>query len=113
MAYQPGDENLDINALTQTESGLNQISEVSKLISIYPNPAGNSAELKFNIPENGFTDISLYDLNGKLVKKIINTKIIKGRHTITLDLSGLKNGLYSCRLQCGNITGTEKLSVIR
>jgi hypothetical protein len=40
----------------------------------------------------------LYDGNGKLVKKLSNRNLVKGRQILVIDGTDLVNGMYYCEI---------------
>jgi len=59
------------------------------LIKIYPNPAHKKIIVTGNIPR--FTELTLFDLTGKLLLK---NKIITNQNNIEIDLPDLSGGIY-------------------
>jgi hypothetical protein len=79
------------------------LKEVNNLISIYPNPATDFAEILFN--ENNYgSEFNLYDIHGKL----ISSQTITGTK-ITLNRNNLPNGIYFIRITNGEKVQTSKL----
>lgn len=79
-------------------------------ITLFPNPAGNSATIMFNW--KGAADekmqISLHDVTGRLVKQLPSVSLTIGGTTIPVDCSGLSQGLYFIRLNTTIETSTIK-----
>lgn len=72
-------------------------------ISVYPNPAYNSVEIKFN--ESDFGSIfTIFDINGKIIK----THIIN-QNSITLNKSEFLSGMYFIQISNENNIQTHKL----
>jgi hypothetical protein len=65
---------------------------------VNPNPASENATLTFTLSENVFTDIGLYNSQGKLVRKIFNGTHAVGTYTISFSVKGLCPGEYHCIL---------------
>ena len=40
----------------------------------YPNPFNPTTTLKYDLPEDSFVDITVYDMLGNVVRNLINTK---------------------------------------
>jgi hypothetical protein len=86
-----------------TITSVNDLKEVNNLISIYPNPATDFAEILFN--ENNYgSEFNLYDIHGKL----ISSQTITGTK-ITLNRNNLPNGIYFIRITNGEKVQTSKL----
>jgi hypothetical protein len=89
------------NQVTGTTLGVN--SNVLNSVSIYPNPAKNS----FNIKSDGINidTITVFNLDGKTVLKSNNNT------TNTVDVSSLTKGVYLVKLQSANDQITQKLII--
>jgi hypothetical protein len=75
-----------------------------------PNPAGAAAVVDFGLPVPGPATIRLFDLNGRQVREWT----VEGPSASpTLDLQGLRPGLYTVRLKQGTYTTSKRLMVFR
>jgi len=63
-------------------------------ISIYPNPASESAYLDLSNEDPGSATISLIDMNGRTVRTFMPYNPANSNGTITLDFTGISKGLY-------------------
>ena len=63
-------------------------------LNVYPNPAGNNANLSFVAPIGGKAEITLYDANGNTVSTIYNGEISLGENTIPVNAEALASGVY-------------------
>lgn len=68
--------------------------------SIYPNPASDQINIRFDAQESGTFEVSIFDLQGKLMKEEIVSNA-KGENEISVDIKDLNTGLYFCRIQNG------------
>jgi photosystem II stability/assembly factor-like uncharacterized protein len=64
----------------------------------YPNPSRESTKIFFELENDQHVEISLFDLSGKLVKKIFDAYAKAGNNSITLETSNLPGGVYYYRL---------------
>jgi hypothetical protein len=67
-------------------------------VSVFPNPATNVLNVRYNLPTEDKILIAVFDLQGKLLLEINAGKRAKGEHEETLDLSALPAGQYVCRI---------------
>jgi len=76
----------------------NEIHSLPSSLHIFPNPAGNSALLRFTIPANEELRVDVFDIQGKniLSQKIGNYN--PGYHEIQMNTSLLDNGIYIIRI---------------
>jgi len=67
-----------------------------------PNPFSEKTGISFNIPEDGIVDLSVFDKDGRMIKKLVNEFMKKGEHQIIWDASQISAGIYFCNLKCNN-----------
>ncbi len=65
----------------------------------YPNPFNPETTIDYGTPKAGFVEISIYNINGKLVRKLVSEEKLAGNHRINWDgRSGngvqVSSGLY-------------------
>ncbi len=77
----------------------------------YPNPAGNTLNIEFNLLEPSNVKIELVDLNGALIKSITDGFMDAGEQHLSADISAIPSGTYILRLTIGGKTYTEKIIV--
>jgi len=61
---------------------------------LFPNPITNKGTLQLKIQKSMILEISIYNVLGKKIQQIENTKFTKGIHNITFDTSNLESGTY-------------------
>lgn len=77
----------------------------------YPNPSKDRTEIFFDLKDPQQIEISLFNMSGKLVKKLYQAHTLAGKHTITLNTSDLPGGVYQYTLKGENILFSQKLVV--
>lgn len=75
---------------------LNSVSTVDETIELYPNPTSDLLFWEYDVSKQN--DIQIVDLNGKMVKEVLNAT------TNSLDLSDLNPGVYVFQLTSENQT---------
>lgn len=81
-------------------------------LSIYPNPARTTTNIKLWLATAVQTRLVLNDLNGHQLIEIYNGFKQAGEYTMVLDVSGLKSGYYVIQLMAGKQLKTNKLLVL-
>lgn len=79
----------------------------------YPNPFNPSTMINYQLTINSFVNLNVYDINGRLVKELVNKKQIAGNYSINFDGSGLPSGTYIYRLQAGDFSETKKMVLLK
>lgn len=77
-------------------------------LSIYPNPAGSSTNISYEVVENAAINIAIFDIKGQLVKPILNTDGAKlGKSSLEVNTENLIPGIYVVRF----VNGTTQKSM--
>jgi len=72
-----------------------RVSELTFSAIAFPNPVISDTRLEVTIPEDTkHLEITLMDLNGKVVKKVSNTKAEAGTHHFEIGMQELKPAVY-------------------
>lgn len=98
-----------IHCVTQQQPAAQEIvgtstlnSQSIKLFQNTPNPFHSATDINFNLPEKGFTELSVYNSEGSLVVKLVNEDLAKGYYHYSLDGLGLSSGIYTYSLIFNN-----------
>ena len=85
--------------------------QASPLGQNYPNPFGISTMIRYELPKSSHVNLSVFDLNGRVVKVLVNGNRSAGVHTIRLDGGGLAKGVYYYRMRVGGEQVVKKLVI--
>lgn len=94
-------------------SSEDEISLTYELYQNYPNPFNPSTKIQFQIPEDGFVSLSVYNTLGEKVVTLVNEILTKGRHSVDFISENLPSGIYIYRLTSNNFTSSQKMLLIR
>ncbi len=78
------------------------IAPESEAVSVYPNPSTSWFVVIFENHELNPIDISIFDLQGKLIKILVNEKLKPGDFKFSFNTSELAKGTYILNIQSGN-----------
>lgn len=120
LIYQPGDENmvLDSTILNSQPTGIAEPKGANSLIStlqLYdavPNPAKAETSVSYYLPETSNATLSIYDLNGRLVKTL-SVPGNEGINTVSVNTSELANGDYLMSLLSNKGIKSKRLVVLK
>ncbi|KPK24912.1 MAG: hypothetical protein AMJ70_00520 [Dehalococcoidia bacterium SG8_51_3] len=95
--------------------------DIPKSISLYeisPNPFKFHTAISYALPTSSPTELEIYDVNGRLVKTLVNRKTQVGYHNVRWDGQdnsgrGVPSGVYFLKFRAGDYSTTEKLLLIR
>ncbi|MEI6851843.1 MAG: T9SS type A sorting domain-containing protein [Bacteroidota bacterium] len=94
---------------SQGISGLERIINENIECKIFPNPSDGNLNIEFNNADNTNYNITIYDISGKLTfeRKSSSYESIKQ----SLDLTGLRSGIYLLKLNFDNKCVTKKIII--
>ena len=79
----------------------------------YPNPFNPTSKIDYGIPANDHVTISLYDLNGRKLKTLVDRFHTMGHYSLGLTSHGLNSGFYLVKILSSNSAQTIKITVIK
>jgi len=120
MAYAPwtflkevnGKYQLQSKMLYLPECGIEENSNNPQnviLIENYPNPFNNSTRIKFLLPYNGMTTISVYNSSGQFVKNLSKEMLSSGIHNLEFKADELNSGLYFVSIENSGLQKVHKI----
>lgn len=86
--------------------------ESTEFLGSYPNPVRNKSYFKFQLAQSQEVGIYLYDLLGNQKRSIEKRPYKAGVHTVKMDLSGMKAGVYFYKVHIKERTLTERLNIV-
>jgi len=91
---------------------------VTRLFPGHPNPFNPSTTIAFEIGEAGFVRLSIHDMRGSRVRRLVGEVRPVGRYTAIWDGRDdagrpVASGLYICRLETPDQRATTKLVMIK
>lgn len=78
----------------------------------YPNPFNPSTNIRFDVVKNGLVKLEVYDVTGRVVNTLVNSKLEAGSYQFTLDASLLPSGVYFYKIQAGNFLQTKRMILL-
>ncbi len=84
-----------------------------RLLQNYPNPFNPVTAVQYEIPEQGFVSVKVYDVTANEVKVLEEGIKDPGRHTLQFDGSGLPSGTYYIKMTSGNFTSVRKAVLLK
>ncbi len=89
-----------------------------QLYQNYPNPFNSMTKIEYNLAQDGYVRLSLYDLMGRKVSALVDDFRCKGSYSVcweARDTNGksIPSGIYLCRFQAGAYVRTIKIMLIQ
>ena len=79
----------------------------------HPNPFNQQTTLRYELPGTQQVRITLYDMLGREVARLVDGKVGRGEHKVTIDAAGLSSGIYFARMQADGFHATSKLVLLK
>ena len=104
---------LDIKIPADVEIGEAVIPKNIKISAPYPNPFNPQTAIQIELNENMHLYAAVFDINGRVVKQLINGYLQKGNLEITFNNKGLTSGIYFIRIVGEGIQHTSKVVLLK
>ena len=79
----------------------------------YPNPFNSVTTVQYDIARSTRLNLSVYDVNGRLVESLFDGTATLGFHCLTWDASRLSSGLYLVRMDVGERHYYTKVALVK
>ena len=94
------------------------VPNVFALHQNYPNPFNPTTQIRYDLPEDQFVSITIYDVMGRKIRSLMNTNQDAGYHTIRWDARNdmgevISAGMYIYTIQAGEFRSTKKMVLLK
>ena len=104
----------DTTFLSSVRQISSEVPKDYKLFQNYPNPFNPITNVKLQMLKQGFAEIKVFDITGKVVKILLNEKLNSGEYNITFDGNNLSSGVYFYALFVnGRVIDTKKAVLLK
>jgi phosphatidylserine/phosphatidylglycerophosphate/cardiolipin synthase-like enzyme len=79
----------------------------------YPNPFNPATTIQFTLADRERTLVTVYDLLGREVARLVDEVRERGTYRATFDGAGLASGVYLCRMQAGRTIQTRAMLLLK
>ncbi|UCC80717.1 MAG: right-handed parallel beta-helix repeat-containing protein [Candidatus Zixiibacteriota bacterium] len=79
----------------------------------YPNPFNAATTIKFELPASSQVKIEVFDLLGRKIETLVNSRFYAGYHVITWNANDYASGMYFYMVQAGGQNFVRKMSLIK
>ncbi|MDP8204694.1 MAG: T9SS type A sorting domain-containing protein [Candidatus Tenebribacter mawsonii] len=96
----------------------NNTLSTPKLHGNYPNPFNPTTTISFSLPDEQEIDLTIYNIKGQKVKRLINGQLTAGQHSMIWDgkdtnEKSVSTGIYFYKLKTGNDVLTRKMLMLK
>ena len=112
------DECEDYNGQQLGLSTANNSPKKFKLNQNYPNPFNPITTLKYDLPEDSFVHIKIYDMLGNVVNNLVNKNQNSGSKSVQWDATNnqgepVSAGVYLYKIQAGEFSQAKKMILLK
>jgi Secretion system C-terminal sorting domain len=84
-----------------------------ELMQNFPNPFNPSTQIEFTLEESGQVTLKVFNLLGKEVSTLVDSKLSAGIHSVNFDGSNLNSGVYLYTIKTDNFIRTKKMILMK
>ncbi len=122
--YDSSGSNTFIVTIANPNVGINNISQEIpsefKLFNNYPNPFNPTTRIRFDVPEQSYVNLKVYDYLGREITQLVNEDLTAGSYEVdfnTSELGNLPSGVYFYKIQTNGKSGafvdTKRMILIK
>lgn len=84
----------------------------------FPNPFNPKTTISFALGNNEQVNLAVYDISGRLVKTLVDSKMVAGDHEVVWngkDSNGQRvaSGVYLYKMTAGDFSSTDKMLMLK
>ena len=79
----------------------------------YPNPFNPTTIIRYQLSDNGYVTLKIFDMLGREVKTLVQENQEAGNYDVLFDASSLSSGIYLYELCTGSFVSTKKMILLR
>ncbi|MFC2135965.1 T9SS type A sorting domain-containing protein [Bacteroidota bacterium] len=102
----------DFRTATSVEDSESIITDYI-LYQNYPNPFNPSTTINYQIPQEGFVTIKVYNIIGNEITTLVNENKNAGRHSLEFDARNLASGVYIYTIRSSGYLQSKKMILLK
>lgn len=110
------DDGQRVNSLGPCAKSLGALTEEDPVASVelrVIGRTGSAVELEYVLPQDSDVQLSAYDLAGRKVATLVNTREASGAHQVSWNPGGLARGIYYLRMRAGAVLLGKSILILR
>ena len=84
-----------------------------KLSQNYPNPFNPITRIEYEMPQNGNVNVSIYNIKGELVEKLVDSYNITGKYSIQWNPKNISSGQYFYQISIDGFVQPRKMVLLK
>jgi len=105
--------NVEEWSFTADDTDCADLPNTPELYPASPNPFNSSLKLSMYLPGKNQVRLSIFDINGREVSRLIDGKVTAGNRTIVWNANDFPAGVYVVRMDAGNVSEMQKVVLVR
>ena len=77
----------------------------------YPNPFSKKTNISFEIPNNTYVSLKVYNTYGAEIAELAGKKYSQGKHTVEFDPTNLSKGIYFYAIKADKFSASQKMII--
>jgi hypothetical protein len=98
---------------TSVSAVMDDRSSDGRMIRCTPHPVSGASTISFGLASPGRASLRLFDMNGRLVRTLLDAPLPAGSHVVRISSDELGEGVYVCRFDANGVTAARRLIVGR
>lgn len=79
----------------------------------YPNPINHTTVIRYHLPLISEVNLTVCDAAGRQVAELVNGSRDPGWHQVTFDAAHVASGLYFCRIEAGDFSAVQRMTLLK
>jgi len=107
---------IDFNGMTEYSNEVFMDVNAPATFSLeqnYPNPFNPSTLIKYSVAQDGFVNVSIFNLLGEKVATLVNSNMKAGSYEINFNASQLSSGVYFYSIEAGDFKAVRKMLLMK
>jgi hypothetical protein len=98
---------------TRDLEGISTIPDEYRLYAPYPNPFNAIVTIRYDIPDDSWVQLIVFDLQGRMVDSITNGIQNAGSYQVNWSADELPSGVYFVRFKTDSYKSVQKLMLLK
>jgi hypothetical protein len=99
--------------ITGTGNNTSELPKEFKLYDNYPNPFNPTTSIKYDLANNTFVKLVVYDITGKEVETLVNDNMQAGRYEASFNGASYASGIYFAKIEAGTYKHIVKMVMVK
>ena len=79
----------------------------------HPNPFNPTTTIEYEMPQNGNVNVSIYNIRGQLVEKLVDGYNTVGKYSIQWNPKNISSGQYFYQISVDGFVQTKKMVLLK